>query len=90
MTAITFDTLKFVQTLQESGFDQKQAEAVSRAFKEAQGEAGLATKSDIGELKAEMRELKSEIRELELRMTIKLGGMMAAAVVITGALVKLL
>ncbi|VFN08009.1 MAG: hypothetical protein BECKG1743D_GA0114223_112361, partial [Candidatus Kentron sp. G] len=34
MTAITFDGLKFVQTLQEGGFDETQAKSVARAFKD--------------------------------------------------------
>lgn len=83
MTAITFDTLKFVQVLREAGFEQQQAEAVSRAFQEAQNEAALATKYDIERLEAKME-------AMELRMTIRLGTMMAASVAITAALVKLL
>lgn len=37
---ITFDTHKFVRTLKDAGVPESQAEA----FKEAQGEADLATK----------------------------------------------
>ncbi|MBF0285803.1 MAG: DUF1640 domain-containing protein [Magnetococcales bacterium] len=58
MHAITFDTLKFVRILKDAGFEEKQAEAVSRAFKEAQGESDLASKADlrlaIAELRADM------------------------------------
>ena len=54
MAAIFFDTHKFIQTLQEAGFDQKQAEAVSQAFKEATGEAEVATKRDLEKLEAKM------------------------------------
>jgi len=54
MAAILFDTHKFIQTLQEAGFDQKQAEAVSQAFKEATGEAEVATKRDLEKLEAKM------------------------------------
>lgn len=61
MATITFDTHKFVQTLQEAGFDQKQAEAVSRAFKDASGEGDFATKRDV-EL------VRQDVRELELRL----------------------
>ena len=32
MTAITFDTLQFVQTLTDSGFEQKQAEGMAGFF----------------------------------------------------------
>jgi len=43
MGAITFDTHKFMPKLEEAGFEPKQAEAVADAFREAQGEAELAT-----------------------------------------------
>ncbi len=31
MSTVTFDTLQFVQTLTESGFEQKQAEVIVKA-----------------------------------------------------------
>lgn len=64
MATITFDTHKFIQTLQQAGFDQKQAEAVSCAFRDASVEAELATKRDV-EL------VRQDIRELELRLNAK-------------------
>nr|VFJ62509.1 MAG: hypothetical protein BECKDK2373B_GA0170837_11112 [Candidatus Kentron sp. DK]VFJ68523.1 MAG: hypothetical protein BECKDK2373C_GA0170839_11863 [Candidatus Kentron sp. DK] len=75
MTAITFDTLKFVRTLRDADFDEKQAEAISRAFKDAQDGAELATKVDL--------------RDLAHRLTIRMGTMIAAAVVVITALDKL-
>ncbi len=51
MASITFDTHKFVRTLKAAGVPESQAEAISDAFKEAQGEAELATKHDINDLK---------------------------------------
>jgi len=62
MNAITFDTHEFVKTLQEAGFDSKQAEAVSRAFKIASGEAELATKRDIEALRTDMLIKLSELK----------------------------
>jgi len=47
MTAIAFDTLKFVQTLRESGVDNNQAEAIAAAVREAHNSAELATKRGI-------------------------------------------
>ncbi|MGQ0664816.1 MAG: coiled-coil domain-containing protein [Pseudomonadota bacterium] len=53
-----------------------------------------AVRAEIAALRAEMKNefaaLRSEMRELELRLTIKLGVMMAASVAIVAALVKLL
>jgi len=87
MTAITFDTHKFIRTLKESGIPENQAEAIAEAFRSAHVEAELASKSDLQTLGLA---LKSEIRELEYRLIIKLGAMMMGAVAVVAALVKLL
>lgn len=64
MSALTFDTHEFIKTLTESGFETRQAEAVSKAFKAASGEAELATKRDLEvmgmELTLKMAELKAD------------------------------
>ena len=51
MSALTFDTHEFVKTLIDSRFEPRQAEAVSKAFKTASGEAELVTKRDVETLK---------------------------------------
>jgi len=80
MATITFDTLKFVQTLREAGINDKQAEAIAAAVRDAHVSTDAATKQDL--------------RELELRLkhdlTLRLGGMLAAGIAIVAALVKLL
>jgi hypothetical protein len=53
MSAITFDTLKFVKTLKSSGLSEEQAEAIANAVKDAQ-ETQLVTKLDLVELKMEL------------------------------------
>jgi hypothetical protein len=94
MTAITFDTHKFVRKLKDAGFEEKQAEGVADAFRDAQAETETATKHDLKELelflKTDMQMLRGEMQAMEYRMTIKLGGMMAVFVAIVAALVKLL
>ena len=75
MSSVTFDTHKFIRKLRDSGMPDAQAEAVADAFREAQGEADLSTKSDL--------------RELELRLTIKIGGMLVIAVGVLVAVLKL-
>jgi hypothetical protein len=49
MATVTFDTHKFISTLIEAGFEAKQAEAVSEAFKIAQSDTDVATKRDLRE-----------------------------------------
>ena len=94
MTTITFDTLKFVRKLRESGFEEKQAEGIADAFKEASFEAEFATKRDLKELetalKIDIDRLRHDMHEMEQRMVIKLGGMMVAGIAIVATLVKLL
>lgn len=93
MAAITFDTHKFVRHLKDAGFEEKQAEAVANAFRDAQAETETATRHDLKELelslKADAQMLRGEMQAMEYRMTIKLGGMIAASVAVIAALVKL-
>jgi hypothetical protein len=72
-----------VRTLKEAGVPENQAEAISEAFKEAQGEADLATKRDIDDVRRDMR-------EMEQRLIIKLGALVAFSIGIVAVLVKLL
>ena len=47
MTAITFDTHKFVRKLQEAGFDQTQAEGLTDAMRAAKGETEFVTRRGL-------------------------------------------
>lgn len=87
MAAVTFDTHKFVRKLKEAGFEEKQAEAVSDAFKDATGEADLATKQDLREL--ELR-LESKISDIKFDLVKWIAGMLLAQAGLVAALVKLL
>ncbi|MEO5347625.1 MAG: CCDC90 family protein [Magnetococcus sp. YQC-9] len=84
--AVTFDTLKFVETLKASGFDEPQAKGMAVAIQEVQKSnlADLATKGDIKELEARIEanraELQRDIKELELRMVIKMGAMIIGGI----------
>nr|VFK11327.1 MAG: Protein of unknown function (DUF1640) [Candidatus Kentron sp. LPFa]VFK29963.1 MAG: Protein of unknown function (DUF1640) [Candidatus Kentron sp. LPFa] len=79
MTTITFDTLKFVRTLQTANFSEEQAEALSAAIKDVQQESNLATKADL-------RELENRI---VYRLTLQMGGMFIANIMVLTALYKL-
>lgn len=78
MSQGAFDTLKLAKCLEEAGFAPTQAAATSSAFADTLTEllSTVATKHDLA--------------LMELRMTVKLGGMLAAAVGLTAALTKLL
>ena len=69
MTIPVFDTHKAVKALTAVGFNDPQAKAVVDTLGSAMGET-LVTKAD----------LKAELAGLEHRMTMKLGGLMAAGI----------
>jgi hypothetical protein len=52
---MTFDTLKFMRTLESSGIPTEQAEAFSKAFKDASGEADLVTNQELKQTISEMK-----------------------------------
>ncbi|WGS88598.1 DUF1640 domain-containing protein [Methylomonas sp. UP202] len=65
MATVTFDTHKFVRKLKEAGFDEKQAEAVSEAFRDAQSETEPLTKKD---LQIELAPVRSDLLILKWMM----------------------
>ena len=86
MSSITFDSYPIYTELKEAGFNDQQAEAMVNTFKRVYEDANLATKGDIKELRQEMRH---EMRELRYQIIISLGGMIAVAVAILAALIKM-
>ena len=98
MSTITFDTLKFADTLKAAGVPVAHAEAEARAVAAAIGEVDVATKRDIDDMRKDLQSLelritdslRRDIKESELRMVAKLGAMMAVSVGVVAALVKLL
>jgi len=100
MAAITFDTLKFANTLKEAGVPPAQAEAEATALSEVLevNLKELVTKEDLHrEIESLRREVMTGFSQvdshfipLEQRLIIKLGGLMALSIGIVAALVKLL
>jgi len=76
MATVTFDTHKFVKTLEAAGVPESQAEAFSTAVRDSHEAAELATKGDIADLRKDM---DAKFEKLELRMTIKLGSIVVVA-----------
>ena len=74
MATVTFDTLKFVETLKEAGVLESQAKAFSTAVQESHEAADLATKADLREYESAIRSdlekldigLRHEIKELDI------------------------
>ena len=81
-----FDTLAYAKKLKAVGVPIEVAEVQAEALAEIVEER-LATKRDLKELE---ERLINRLNELEYKMTIRLGAMLAATIVIIGALVKLL
>ena len=82
MTTITFDTLKFSDSLKAAGVPDKQAEAEARALAEAfaSSSTDVATKSDVREVRTEIDLMRKDMQSMELRLTIKLGAFLTVAV----------
>lgn len=93
---IIFDTYAYVKKLKAVGFTEEQAEVQAEAIKELVDER-LATKQDLKELeilfKKDIKELetslKKDLKELELKLTIRMGALIAAAVAVIAAIVKM-
>ena len=88
MSSITFDTLKFVTRLKESGLGDNQAVAITEAFKEAHGEAEVATRRDIEELRLELELKLSETKSELIRWVVGAGFLQTA--LIAALLLKLI
>src|SRR5260364_388652 len=77
MAHAAFDTLKFVDTLEEAGIPELQARAMSVAVRKAYESSDVATKQDIADLRkdidAKHESLRKEIKEASLRQIIWLG-----------------
>ncbi|MGM0678200.1 MAG: DUF1640 domain-containing protein [Pseudomonadota bacterium] len=87
MASTTFDTHEFIKTLEKAGFDEKQAEAVALAFKNAQREAEVATKEDIALVRSEVREMEHRLKADLIKW---MAGLLLAQAALVATLVKLL
>lgn len=89
MTSATIDTHAMVKRLAAAGFTAEQAETVTDVLRESRElDLGqLAMKADLVQLRSDLR---AELAALETRLTLRLGGMLAAGIAITAALIKLL
>ena len=91
MATITFDTHQFISTLIEAGFEVKQAEAVSSAFKTAQSDTEVATKRDLQELELRLESKIDKVTsDLKVDLIKWMAGSLIAQAAVIATLVKLL
>ncbi len=90
MVSVTFDTHRVVKDLRDAGFDEAQAEAVVNALGSAV-DRDVVKPGDLKEFatKADIAELRTEMKALELRLTVRLTGVMIATAGLTVAILKL-
>ncbi|MDP2804562.1 MAG: hypothetical protein Q8O24_01345 [Gallionellaceae bacterium] len=74
MSTVTFDTLKFVKTLEASGINASQAEAIASAYREASADQELVTKKD---LQIELAPIKAELQVMKWMSGLIMGGVIA-------------
>jgi hypothetical protein len=94
-----FDTLGYAKRLRDAGISQGQAEAHAEAAREfVMGE--LVTKADLLAIKADLQVIKADLQAtkaglqaamdtLSLRLTLRLGVMLAAGLATLAAIIKL-
>ena len=71
MSAVTFDTHKFVRRLKEAGLPENQAEALADAFRDAIGEFELVTRKD---LQIELAPIRTDLVVIKWMVGIVLAG----------------
>ena len=90
-----FDTLGYAKRLRDAGISQQQAEAHAEAAREfVMGE--LVTRADLQVVKADLQAMKADLHAamdtLSLRLTLRLGAMLAtglaASVGLLAAIIK--
>jgi hypothetical protein len=83
--AFAFDSLGYARRLRDAGVPQEQAEAHAEAAREFVM-AELATRYDLDVLR---RELENKLDTLSLRLTVRMGVMLAAGLSILAAIQRL-
>jgi hypothetical protein len=89
MASAIFDTHAFVKRLIAAGMPEQQAEILAEEHTRLLGEQ-LATKQDIAVVRSDLELLRNDLERLKDQLTIRFGVMLAAAIAIVAALVKLL
>jgi len=78
MSAVTFDTLKFVETLENAGVERAHASAVAAAVRDSRVNADVATKSDVALLRKEIEAIHVKIEAQSNKIIVQVGGLFIA------------
>jgi len=78
MSAVTFDTLKFVETLENAGIERPHASAVAAAVRDSHVNADVATKGDIALLQKEIEAVHAKIEAQSNKIIVQVGGLFIA------------
>lgn len=74
MSTVTFDTLKFVETLKSAGMDDRQAKAIATAYRDASFDQELVTGKD---LLVALAPMDAKIDRLSWMVGLVVGGVVA-------------
>jgi hypothetical protein len=93
---VAFDTLSYARRLKQAGVPEAQAEAMADATRELVV-SDFATKGDIAGLRAKLKteiaalvqRVTASMETLGLRLTVRLGGLIAIEVAVLAAIIKL-
>ena len=85
----TFDTLAAARTLEGAGMDPAQAAAVTETIRSASTE-GVATRSDLANLRGDLAELRGELGAMEARLTWRMVLVAGAVTALVAGLDRLL
>ena len=90
---MTFDTLSYARRLRQAGVPEAQAEAMADATRELVMQ-DVATKTDVAVLRSDLvaleQRLMAAMETLSLRLTVRVGIMLAAGFSLMTALIGLL
>ena len=78
MAAVPFNTLKLARRLESAGFPPKQAGDTAEALADAMSGAELATKADLGAVRADLAAVKTELKAEIAALRAELKGDIAA------------
>lgn len=80
MSALTFDTLQFVQHLTKAGVQEKEAVAIAEAIRNVQANTELATKHDIELVRAEIAAKTAELKADFVKWVVSVGVLQTAMI----------